>query len=350
MKRPSLCIVTEAKDLQDGLFGNVFDHVFQILPYLFEKKLFPAWRICASEYGDPPDHVAIPGAVDIAYQQPAGPYHEISLADLRRQQGRIIGSDWHATSHMWKTYFSIPPRIVAQADAALPKGRALGLHYRGNDKLTNLTDSNPFTQDDFLALVLEFLERRSDFDFIFAATDEYTFVKRLGAAVRLPVINLGEVGFHKAANQTTSKRTKADRAMLDCVLLSRCHCAIETSSALPSFAKVFNPDLEIYRTAASKLFKDVPYFPVAFIPILPTTSTRAADTLQRSLVGDWTFVPQMRRYLKRFASVRRKPLRQAIFRLGYRLGADNLIRKAAELRSQQIRRRLRAQRRMEAGM
>ncbi len=348
MKRPSLCIVTEAKDLQDGLFGNVFDHVFQILPYLFEKKLFPAWRICASEYGDPPDHVTIPGAVDIAYQQPAGPYHEISLADLRRQQGRIIGSDWHATSHMWKTYFSIPPRILAQADTALPKGRALGLHYRGNDKLTNLTDSNPFTQDDFLALVLEFLEHRSDFDFIFAATDEYTFVKKLGAAVRLPVINLGEVGFHKAANQTTPKRGKADRAMLDCVLLSRCLCVLETSSTLLSFAKVFNPDLEIYRTAASKLFTDVPYFPVAFIPVLPTNSVQGKEILQRSLVGEWTLAPEMERFLKPFVSVRRKPIRQALFRMGYRLGADTLIRKAAEVRRRQISNSLRRRAKLNA--
>ncbi len=339
--KPPLCIVTNPEDMNDGLFGNVLYTVFQVLPYLYAERLFPAWRICASQYGNPPDFVTVPGVLDLAYQTPSGPYHTIAISDLRRQQGRVLGNDWDQLSAMWHTYFKIPLRVLAQADRALPAGRGLGIHYRGNDKLTTLDDSNPFTQQDFLALVQEFLATRSGFDYFFAATDEFSFVNKLRAMTTLPVVNLGEVGFHKAMHQTTPRSEKTDRALLDSILLSRCHCVIETSSALPSFAKIFNPKLKIYRTAASKLFQDVPYFPVAFIPVLPVESPTGKAILQSSMAGDWTFDARMNRYKKRFTSIRRKPFRQAVLRLSYALGADKLIRKIVDLRNQQIRARLR---------
>jgi hypothetical protein len=336
-----LRITTEPADLKDGLFGNVFYHVFQILPYLDETNQMPQWTVRTSEYGEAPGYVTIPGVLDLAYEAPEGPARTMTLADLRRQQGRILGNDFATLHRMWERYFRIPQRVLDRADAALPPGRGLGLHYRGTDKLLTADDSNPFSPESFLTLVREFLEERPDFEYIFAATDEIRFVERLREQVMLPVINLGAVEFHLAKQQMTPRPEKADRALLDALLLSRCACVIESSSALPSFAKVLQPELEIYRTAASKLFQDVPYFPVAFIPILPVKRAASKAILEASLAGDWTFDPQMERFKRPFASMRRKPLRQFFLRLGYKLGADRLIRKAADLRSQHIRRRLR---------
>ena len=284
-----------------------------------------------------PDFMTIPGVFDLAYTPAAGPYRQITLGDLRRQQGRILGNDWAELSRIWKRYFSIPQRVLEQADRALPAGRGLGIHYRGNDKLTTLDDSNMFTQQDYLTLIAEFLEDRAgDFDFIFAATDEFSFIEKLRASTGLHVVNLGEVGFHKAAHQTVSRKDKADRALLDSVLLSRCQCVLKTSSALPSFAKVFNPELEIYRCAASKLFQDFPYFPVAYIPLLPVKRDHTKAILQNSLAGDWTFDPKMDRHKRPFVSIRRKPVRQLVLRFGYQLGADRLILKIVAMRNRQI--------------
>jgi hypothetical protein len=56
----------------------------------------------------------------------------------------------------------------------------------------------------------------------------------------------------------------------------------------------------------------------------------------------------MERFLKPFVSVRRKPIRQALFRMGYRLGADTLIRKAAEVRRRQISNSLRRRAKLNA--
>lgn len=335
-------VYTEASKIGGGLFGHVMYHVFQILPYFYENRLQPMWEICASQYGSPPDFLTVPGAFDLAYTPDPGSYKRISLPDLRRQQGRILGNDWPELNRIWNTFFRVPPRILARAESVLPSGRSLGIHYRGKEKLTTLDDSNFFSQEDYLVLIREFLSTRSgDFDSIFAATDEYPFVEKLRAITDLPVINLGEVEFYRDSNLNTTRQELTDRAVLDCVLLSRCRTVVLTSSALSSFAKVLNPAIEIYRCAASKLFEDVPYFPVAFIPVIPVKSEQSIAVLRNSMAGDWTYDRKyMSRYNRTFTQIRRKPLRQFFLRLGYRFGVGRLIRLVVDARNRQIRARL----------
>lgn len=326
MKKLPLCIFSHPTDLREGLFGNVFYHTFHILPYLYERGIFPAWEIRSTHYGAPPDFITIPGALEIAYTPPQAPFRRISLNELRRRHAKILGNDWEQLSRIWHAYFKVPDRIQQSADQLFPPGLVLGLHYRGNDKLTSLDDSNPISQEDFLTLVREFLATAPPFDVIFAATDEFSFVNKLRAAVNLPVINLGEVGFHKALNQATPRKEKTDRALLDCVLLSRCRCVIETSSALPSFTKILNPSIEIYRTAASKLFRvNMPYFPGAYIPILPVSSPESRSILDATLVSDWTLDPTARRFKKKFVFSTYRPLHDTLFTIAEKLGAGNMI-------------------------
>jgi hypothetical protein len=326
MKKLPLCVFSKAKDLREGLFGCVFYHTFMILPYLYERGIFPAWEIRSIQYGTPPDYISIPGALDISYTPPQEPCRRISLDELRRRHAKILGNDWEELSRIWHAYFTVPARIQQSANQIFPPGRVLGLHYRGNDKLSSLDDSNPISQEDFLTLVREFLATAPPFDVIFAATDDFSFVDKLRAAVTLPVINLGEVGFHKALNQTTPPKEKTDRALLDCVLLSRCSCVIETSSALPSFTKILNPNIEIYRTAASKIFRvNMPYFPGAYIPILPVSSPKSRAILDATLVSDWTLDSAANRFKKKFAFSTYRPLHHTLFTIAEKLGASDII-------------------------
>src|SRR3979411_1783507 len=76
--------------------------------------------------------------------------------------------------------------------------------------------------------------------------------------------------------------------MLDCVFLSRCGAVLLTQSALSAFSKLINPDLEIYRVAASKLFHNTPYFPVAYIPVYKSKSSKIAAIVDNLLEGAWT--------------------------------------------------------------
>ncbi len=280
-------------------------------------------------YGDAPNFLTIPGSLELAYIPPIGPYQTVSLNELRRRHSQVLGNDWAELSRIWNAYFTIPQRVRQRARSVLPQGHVLGVHYRGTDKQTTSWDTNPISQEQYLTLIGDFLANRKNVDAIFAATDEFSFVDKLRSSVSLPVIALGEVDFHMAAEGTVSREEKTDRAMLDCLLLSRCDTVIETSSALPSFAKLLNPALEIYRCAASKLFNDMPYFPVAFIPILPVSNPSSAEILRHTMDSDWTSHPAMDEYKKNFSSSPRWPVNHRLFSIAERIGAGELVAKLA---------------------
>ena len=325
MPRP-LCIFCEPEELEQGLFGQTFYYMLQLLPYLERHGIFPQWELRTKHYGDPPDFLTVPGVVDLAYQAPAGPYHRVSLFEMRRRHAHVLGNDWHALHRLWHRYFKVPERVLAAAEGVLPAGKVLGIHYRGTDKQTATWDSNPISQAEYLTLIQEFLATRQDFTAILAATDEYTFVETLRNAVSIPVVSMGEVEFHMAAQHSTTRAEKADRAMLDCVLLSHCACVLETSSALPSFSKLLNPTLEIYRCAASKLFgklyTNMPYFPVAHIPILPVHGAASREILQRTHRMDRTTQPEGRPFLQTFVATPRWSFNHRFYGLAERLGID----------------------------
>jgi len=324
-----LCIATIPEELDQGLFGQIFYHVFSILPYLHDRGIYPAWEVRTKHYGDPPDFMTVPGALDLAYLPPAGPYRTVSLFEMRRRHAHVLGNDWEALNRLWCSYFKIPQRIVLQADRIFPAGRALGIHYRGTDKQTTSWDSNPISPVQFITLIRDFLDNHDGFDVIVAATDEYSFIEKLRSQIKLPVVNLGEVDFHMAAEHAVTRAEKTDRAILDCLLLSRCDCLIETSSALPSFAKLLNPGLEIYRCAASKLFgklyTNTPYFPVAHVPVLPVTKAASAEILLQTMQGDWAFNSKMARYRDRFVSSPRWKVNHAVYSVAENLMLDRLL-------------------------
>ena len=324
-----LQIVSQPDDLDQGLFGQVFYYLLQVLPYLHRHGIYPAWDVRAKHYGELPDCRTVPGALDLAYDPPRGPYRTIHLFELRRRHAHILGNDWVALNRLWCSYFKVPQRILLRADKAQPKGRILGIHYRGTDKQTAAWDSNPISQDQYIALIQDFLEHRPEFDGIVAASDESSFIEKFSASIPLPTVSLGEVEFHMATEQKISRTEKTDRAVLDCVLFSRCDCLIETSSALPSFAKLLNPNLEVYRCAASKLFgklyTNTPYFPVAHIPHLPVANPASLDILRSTMEQDWTYEPHTAKYRDPFVSLPRWPINNTLYTVAEKLRVDKLV-------------------------
>jgi hypothetical protein len=295
---PSDIVVrTNAEEMVDGLFGQVFLWVFECLPYLHEQGIFPAWNIQTTRYGK-----AIPGVLDLAYTSPRNPEKAIDLVRLRDLRRRILGNDFLHLSALWHSYFVVPARVVHVADQVGSLSDCLGLHYRGNDKQSAFWDTNPVGYADYVEIAKDFMRARPAFNRVFVATDDSEFIEYLRARISLPVVSMGAGEFHKTEATERGKLLRADCAMLDCVLLARCGAVLSTSSALPSFAKILNPALEIYRVAASKFFTNTPYFPVAYIPIYRPSAREVVEIVDRLLLGDWTLRPEAAQFSAPFAS------------------------------------------------
>lgn len=285
--RPGWRIASNPDDLEEGLFGQVLLWVFELLPWLDAQGRQPDWRIHSLLYGETPDRQVLPGVFDLAYAPPARVTRTRSLLWARVWHTSVLGGDWDGVHALWTRYFRVPARIEARADAVGLPPDCLGLHYRGTDKNLQTIDTNAVSADDFLALAAAFLAEHPEIRAVFVASDE-PGVQAAAAArfAHLDVRFLGDVPFHKAG-APAAYAGKADRALLDCVLLSRCRVVLKCSSALSGFAKVLNPSLQCYRVAACKMFADIPYFPDAYVPRLALRDPAAQAILARQFEGDW---------------------------------------------------------------
>ena len=295
------CITTRPEELQEGLFGGVFLFLFEILPYLHRRKIYPKWRIESALYGS-----VIPGVLDLSYAPPRGNATEIPLAHLRARHSRVLGSDWRCLSALWHAYFKVPARIAQRVEEIPDLHDSLGVHYRGNDKITAGWDTNAISTDDFATIVCDYLSRRQDISSVFVATDDSSFLQALRSRANVAIWSEGVGSYHKTL-KPDERISEAENALRDCLALSQCKAVLCTSSALSAFAKVLNPELDIQRCAASKLFADIPYFPIAYVPVHSSTDPIVQSILERSLRGDWTSDARARRFQNRFVSAPRTP-------------------------------------------
>jgi hypothetical protein len=322
LKKGYLNITTAPDELNEGLFGQLALYIFEVLPYLQAASIYPAWDIKSPIYGVAPGYKVIPGAFDLNYDLETKPVKDLPLYKLREEQTWVLGGNWNYLHSLWTSYFKVPERILKMADEAGDLQHSLAIHYRGNDKNAAVWDTNPVSYNDYIILIKDFIQANEDIDSIFVATDEFAFVTKLEEEfTSLKIINLGEVGYHK---KTVAGEAKFDRAVLDCVLLSRCRHLLMTSSALASFAKVLNPALDCYRVSASKAFEEIPYFPVAYIPKLTSNNSECTAILQKLFEGDWLHNEKLRKkfgggFTKKKRYILPAGARKILFKIRYQM-------------------------------
>lgn len=290
----SLRIVSSPQDLKEGLFGQVFLFVFEVLPYLDEAGIMPDWAIRSKLYGTAErDFVVIPGLLELNYNPeiPKSGFRNVSLKKLRKQRTVALGNDWNYISELWAKYFRIPDRITERADKFPTLDGALGLHYRGTDKNKSSVETNLVSEVEFMKLVGDFVGSHPEIRVIFIASDESSFVERVRKTYPdREILSSGDVVHHKDTGHHDNF-AKGDHAVLDCVLLSRCRYLLKCQSALSGFAKVLNPGIEAYRISANKLARwnrEIPYFPDGYLPKYQGISPGNIEILERLFAGDWT--------------------------------------------------------------
>jgi hypothetical protein len=304
-------ITTTPEELTEGLFGQIYLAVFEILPYLEENKIFPAWNVRSLKYGEPPDYTVIPGLLDLNYTPPnPANLPERKLSDLRLEHVYNLGGDWNYVSNLWNKYFKFPARIYSRADSFGDLTGALALHYRGMDKNQDLVQTNPVPKEDYLALADDFLSQHPEIKKIFVATDEPAFLDQVKQKYSdYTIVQTGQATYWKDAEKEGNLR-KGDHAVLDCILLSRCSYLIKCQSALSGFAKVLNPKLNAYRVSANKLFYyDIPYFPDGYVDPYVPKSWKCKRILARTFKDDWKQnAAAVAKYGKTFGSVPREEM------------------------------------------
>jgi hypothetical protein len=98
-------------------------------------------------------------------------------------------------------------------------------------------------------------------------------------------------------HQAKDNQALAKDAILDCLSLSRCRYALKCMSQLSAFAKVLNPELDIYRVSACK----PSWFPEAYIPVYRSKNEAVRSLLQTLQAGDF-----QESYYKRLLGVHRR--------------------------------------------
>lgn len=118
----------------------------------------------------------------------------------------------------------------------------IGVHYRGTDKSS---EASVVPYDKVFQTILQHVPSERPWQ-IFVATDELSFLRAIqnqfpGRVIACDVLRSeGSVGVHFLDYEGYKK---GEEALIDALLLSRCHLLIRTSSNLSLWSTYFNPEL-----------------------------------------------------------------------------------------------------------
>lgn len=186
-------------------------------------------------------------------------------------------------SRLVRKYIGIRQSLLQKVDGFFDKnlrGRCvLGIHYRGTDKRA---EAPPVSYADFKTSICQFLDHTSKFDCLFVASDEQSFVEFIANEVghQLPVVyhddqerSKANVAVHRSKQGDRYK--KAEEAVLNCLLLSRCNALMKNASILSGWSKLFNPELPV--VLLNRPFEGQLWFPDRELVSQPTSQWVSAS-------------------------------------------------------------------------
>ena len=156
-------------------------------------------------------------------------------------------------------YIRVKKPILDEVDAFIKryfqKATIIGVHYRGSDKWL---ESNYISYAAAIEVIKQHVQE-SEVK-LFVATDELGFLEAMQETFGDKVIYTASQrsGEHKPLHYTCSDGyLQGKEALVDCLLLSKCHLLIRTNSNLSAVSAFFNPHVKIVNlnTISSKFYK-----------------------------------------------------------------------------------------------
>src|SRR5208337_4811606 len=138
-------MIIESDYLTEGLFGQVFIWMLEILPYVDSQGWKPEWRIRTKNYGDPETSNIFPGIIRTAYDPEPGA-ELTSFEQLKFFHKHHFRHNFRGASRYWNAHFRFPDEVHERLEAFWRENFAgdtvLGVHYRGTDKNADTFQTN----------------------------------------------------------------------------------------------------------------------------------------------------------------------------------------------------------------
>jgi hypothetical protein len=161
-------------------------------------------------------------------------------------------------TQIWNKNFDFPQDVKEKAAKFIHQyfdghQRILGVHFRGTDKQDDIVLTNPTPVSLYLRVIQEYLQTHQ-VDKIFIASDCQYFVDQIQkihskTCTQSHLRSTSGTALWKN-HEIYNNVALGKEALLDCLILSKCHTVIQGQSALSSFATVLNPNQESLRISA----------------------------------------------------------------------------------------------------
>ena len=232
--------------------GARLSWVLEILAFCDEHNLRPAFRF------------TYPGS-DIDYFKPffriddscsctldSIPFvkiYTIGELDLGKNYDDVLTVE--SASYLIKKYLVIQDDILQEVDAFCTAhgfdSKIVGVHYRGTDKSA---EAPPVSYDNVEQNIQCFIRKFPETTGVFVSSDDDHFVKYIKeSSVGHLVVSRDD--FFRATDNVAIHFSGQDKydinrdAIVNCLLLSRCHALIKTASILSAWSVLFNPDMQV---------------------------------------------------------------------------------------------------------
>jgi len=287
-----------------GLYGQIFTWIIEFLPYLKRNNIYPKWDMTADFYGkifgnhlllnykpnhdndDVVDFWKLKINIDVEQIDYFNQITNSNDCNFFKHHN----NDFVSANSVWFSYFKFSDEIIEEVNNFMQelKGKTLGLHYRGTDKINTeggYINIEIFKQmvDDYLSKneinnIIIFTDERKTFNILKEYYNNYN-IKYTNDFSNLSVDDILFIN-NKIYNFDLDLSYK--QCLIDTLILSKCDVNIKTSSQFSAWSKIFNPNLETYRV--SSFVHD--WFPDSRIPIYKSSDENVNKILNNILLNE----------------------------------------------------------------